>query len=371
MIARRVHSKLEAVCGIAYVTRAPQGVASGLGKTPLEKTGHEDHAPIGDSFPVEALGAFQAIHCVGGIIETASAVKSLSNTCHALSRRKEIRAAFVHGQLMLDDAHRRLMTSETSPANVREVCDAARDAWEARSSKAQLDTALQQAPEHIVDVVRYAIVSWASRVLSALKLAFKASTWISLAASILGVIGSAFQVLSGIVKWHASSKLVRYAKVALRRVANSASAAAPAPLQTQLMQHLHNQRSGELHRAEAKRTRARVETVAGIIALVFSAFAFLFPPLGFIAIATGLAYAGYRVVLGIRSFFSAREPNPIQTLHELIELMRQNEAAWLHDVLAEIGVPRTDRDAIFLLAQTQDTAVVSLCLERMLFKSNW
>lgn len=395
--ARRLHSQLDAACGIAYLTRGPQGVAAGLSKAPLEKTGLEDRAPISDGFPVEALGAFQAIHCIGGAIETGSAIKNLSNTCQTLSRRKETQAAFAQSQLALDDAHRRAMASKASPADVQELCDAARQAWQARSSKIQLDAALQQAPEHIVDVVRYAIVSWTSRVFSILKLAFKASTWISLAVSIMGVLGSAFQVLAGVVKWYASSRLIQRAKTALRQIENGASTAVRTPLQTHLMQHIHRRRSSELHKARDKRTKARIETIAGVLAFVFSALAFVFPPLGFVAIATGLVYAGYRVYRGIRSFFSTRElnrqeaalhadfpsphessakmkmaeENPSYAVHCVIELIRQNNAAWLNEVLAQIGVQRADRDAVFLLAQTHDTVEASRCLERLLFESGW
>lgn len=405
--ARRLHSQLDAACGIAYLTRGPQGVAAGLGRTPLESTGLEGHAPVGDGFPVEALGAFQAIHCVGGVIETGSAIKSLSNTCQALSRRTAIRATFVQSQLELEAAHRSWTATEPSPATEQRLCDAARQAWQARTSKTRLEAAVQQAPEHVVDVVRYAIVSWTSRVFSILKLAFKASTWISLAASIMGVLGSAFQVLAGIVKWHASNRLVQRAKSALRQMEGGTSVAIRAPLHTHLLQHIQRKRSDELHKARDKRTKARVETITGVLAFIFSALAFVFPPLGFVAIATGLAYAGYRVYRGIRTFFSTRElnrreatmranlhspafregvtgdgvqetsakmkvaaDNAFYALHCLVELIQQNNASWLHDVLAQIGVQRLDRDAVFLLAQTGDTAAASRCLERMLFEGD-
>jgi hypothetical protein len=380
---------------MAYLTRGPQGIAAGLSKTPLEKTGLEGRAPIGDGFPMEALGTFQAIHCVGGVIETGVAIKSVSSTCHALARRKEAHAAHVQSQLALDDAHRQLKASSSSPTGVQRLCDAARNAWQARSSKVQLDRALQQAPEHIVDAVRYTVVSWTSRVFSILKLAFKASLWISLAASIMGVIGSAFQVLAGIVKWHASRRLIQCAKAALRQIENGASTAVRSPLHAHLTQHIRRRRSSELHTARDKRTKARIETVAGLLAFVFGALAFVFPPLGFVAIAAGLVYAGYRVYRGIRSFFSTRElnrreaalraavpfsldpsskmkmaeENASYAVHCLIEQVQQNDAAWLHDLLAQIGVQRADRDAVVLLAQTHDTAEASRCLEQMLFEN--
>ena len=408
--ARRLHSQLDAACGIAYLTRVPQGLASGLGKTPLEKTGHENSAPIGDGFPVEALGAFQAIHGVGGVIETGAAIKHLSNTCQALSRRRATHAAFTQGQLALDEAHHRWRRSGANPSLARRFCDAARKAWQARSSKAQLDAATRQAPEQIVDVVRYTVVSWTSRLFSALKLAFKASAWISLATSIVGIVGAAFQALAGIVKWHSASSLVRQAQHALGAIENSPPASDPASLHAHVIRHVCRQRQHALQQARDKRTRARVETITGIAATIFSALAFLFPPLGFIAIATGLAYAGYRVYRGIRSFFATRganrremalrvdfnapafmealnrsarserwtaaklnmaAENPYCAIHCLIEQIQRDEAAWLPDLLEQLGVSQPDRDAVFLLAQNHDTAEASRCLERMLFESDW
>lgn len=409
-IARRLHSQLDAVGGIAYLTRGPQGVASGLGKTPLEQTGHENSAPIGDDFPVEALGAFQAIHGVGGAIETGTAIKHLSNTCRALSNRHATHDAFQQGQLALDEAHRRWRHGAANPSLARPLCDAAREAWSARSSLVQLNTAIRQAPEQIVDVIRYTAVSWTSRLLSVLKLAFKASAWISLAASIVGVLGSAFQVLAGIFKWHSASAMVRRARSALHQVESQPPADHPTPLQTHVIQHVCRQRKHALQQALDKRTRARVETITGIAALVFSALAFLFPPLAFVAIATGLAYAGYRVYRGVCSFLSTREANrremaqridfsdpafvealdrsarsegrtaaqlnvaadnPYYAIHCLIEHIQEGEAAWLHGLLEQLGVSQPDRDAVFLLAQSHDTAQAGRCLERMLFEGDW
>jgi hypothetical protein len=408
--ARRLHSQLDAVCGMAYLTRAPQGVASGLSKAPLEKTGHENSAPIGDGFPLEALGAFQALQGAGGAIETGAAIKNLSNTCQALSHRQATHAAFAQGQLALDEAHRRWAHSEAHPSQARRLCDAAKNAWQARASKVQLDTAMRHAPEQIVDVVRYTVVSWTSRLFSALKLAFKASAWLSLAASIVGIVGSAFQALAGIFKWHSSSKLVGQAKRALRLIESGSTAASPTSLQAHVIRHARSQRKDALQQARDKRTKARIETITGIAATLFSALAFLFPPLAFIAIATGLAYAGYRVYRGIRSFFSTRElnrretawrvdfhspafvetlnrsarsegwtaaklkmaaENPCYAIHCLIERIQQDDAAWLHGLLEQLGVSRPDRDAVFLLAQTHDVPQASHCLERMLFGGEW
>lgn len=420
--ARRLHSQLDAACGIAYLTRAPQAAASGLSKTPLEKTGHENSAPIGDGFPVEALGAFQALHGVGGVIETGAAIKNLSNACQALSNRQATHAAFTQGQATLNETHRQWRHAKAHPSQVRRLCDAAKKAWQARASKVQLDTATRHAPEQIVDVVRYTVVSWTARLFSALKLAFKACTWISLAASIVGIVGSAFQALAGIFKWHSSSKLVVQAKRALRSMEGGPSVAHQTPLQTHVIRHICSQRKDALQQARDKRTKARIETITGIAATLFGALAFIFPPLGFIAIAIGLAYAGYRVYRGIRSFLSTREANRREkalrvdfnspaflealnrsarsegsradgttkglsalqaarlnmaaenagyAIHCLIELIQQDDAAWLHGLLEQLGVSRPDRDAVFLLAQTQDMAQASHGLERMLFGSDW
>jgi len=419
--ARRLHSQLDAVCGTAYLTRVPQGVASGLSRTPLEKTGHEDSAPIGEGFPVEALGAFHAIHGVGGIVETGSAIRGLASTCRTLSRRQETRAAFTQSQLALNDAHRALMSSKASPAMARGFCEAAKRAWQARSSSVQLDTDMRHAPERIVDVVRYTVVSWTSRLFSALKLAFKASAWISLAASIVGIVGAAFQALAGVVKWHSAGKRVKQAKRALRWLEGCPSAGDQTPLQTHVIRHIVNRRKDELRKARDSRVKARMETITGFVATLFSALAFIFPPLGFIAIATGLAYAGYRVYRGIRSFFSTRElnrretamrvdfstpefietlnrsaqsegltvdgthgssalhaakmkvvkENPCYAIHCLIELIQQDGAAWLNVLLEQLGIPRPDRDAVFLLAHTNDKVEASRCLERMFFESDW
>lgn len=420
--ARRLHSQLDAIGGIAYLTRAPQGVASGLGKTPLEKTVHENSAPIGEGFPVEALGAFQAVHGVGGVIETGVAIKNLSSTCQALSRRQATHAAFTHGQLALDDAHDRWRHSAASPSQVRRLCGAAKSAWQARSAKAQVDTAIRQAPEQIVDAIRYTVVSWTSRLFSALKLAFKSSAWISLAASIVGVAGAAFQTLAGAFKWHSSSGLVNQAKRALCWIENSSSTDEPTSLQSHVIRHIRSQRKQALQQALDKRTRARIETIAGIVATIFSALAFLFPPMGFIAIATGLAYAGYRVYRGIRSFFATREANrretalrvdfsspafietlnrsarsegwtadgtthgssalqaaqlkmaaenPCYAIHCLVESIQKNDAAWLHGLLEQLGVSRPDRDAVVLLAQNHGVAQACRGLERMLYESDW
>lgn len=404
--ARRLHSQLDAVCGMAYLTRAPQGLASGLSKAPLEKTGHENSAPIGDGFPVEALGAFQALQGVGGAIETGAAIKNLSNTCQALSHRQATYAAFAEGQRTLDEVHRRWRHSEAPPSLARQLCDAAKKAWQARASKVKLESAMRHAPEQIVDVVRYTVVSWTSRLFSVLKLAFKASAWLSLAASIVGIVGSAFQALAGIFKWHSSNKLVGQAERALRLIDSGSPAASPASLQAHVIRHARSQRKEALQQARDKRTKARVETITGIAATLFSALAFLFPPLAFIAIATGLAYAGYRVYRGIRSFFSTRELNRRETalrvdfhspafieildrsaraegwtaaklkmaaenrcyaIHCLIERIQQDDAAWLDGLLEQLGVSRPDRDAAFLLAQTQDVPQASHCLESMLF----
>ncbi len=313
---------------------------------------------------------------------------------------------------------------------MRRFCNIAKSAWGARSAKSKLEAAISQTPEHVTDAIRYTAVSWTSRVFSVLKLAFKASAWISLAASIVGVVGSAFQTVTGIFKWHSSSKAVVSATRMLHLVKTCtltrSECAAEAStddvqLQTHLMRHIRAKRENTLQKARDKRTKARIETVAGTGATIFGALAFAFPPLGFVAIGIGLAYAAYRVYKGIRSFFSTREQirrekemrvdftgqdftgalnkaaqsraidnvgttgqdamnftklnvaaeNPYYAVHHLVELMQQKPMPWLHDLLTQLGIPPADRGAVFLLAQTGDTAAACCALEKMFFESDW
>lgn len=379
----------EAICGINYVTRVPQGVASGLGKTPLTGTGHESTAAMGDAFPVEALGSFQAIHAVGGIVETTFAGIALWNTAKALSKRAEINARFERSQQTLGHALNVWRSAEPDPLRAQAVCNAARQVQEARSAKAKFHTAASRLPEQIIDAARYTVVSWTSRVFSVLKLAFKAASWIALAASIVGIVGSVFQVLSGAFKWHSSNKSIESAKRSLKQLDNAQPTGEPhAPLCKHLLDHIHTRRASELQKARNKRTRARIETIAGIFAAVFGALALAFPPLGFVAIAAGLLYAGYRVYLGIQSWVSTRASqkheqamreaaadggntanNPYRAIRRLIEQVQQNSATWLRDFLARLGTPVADREAVFLLIRTNELEQAGHTLEQLFFET--
>ncbi len=420
----------EATGGVNYVTRYPQGIASGLGKTHLKETEHENDAPIGENFPVEVLGTFNAIHGVGGVIETGLALGNVSKTLKAVSNRAEVNANFEKSQQALDNEPQALQDSRQDQSRVRRFCNIAQSAWGARSAKSKLEAAISQTPEHVTDAIRYTAVSWTSRVFSVLKLAFKASAWISLAASIVGVVGSAFQTVTGIFKWHSSSKAVASAKrmlhIAKTCTTQKSERAAEASthdvqLQTHLMRHICAKRENALQKARDKRTKARIETIAGIGATIFGALAFVFPPLGFVAIGIGLAYAAYRVCKGVRSFFSTREQNrrereirgdftgqdftgalnkaaqsesidnvgttsqdamnlaklniaaenPCYAVHHLVELMQHKPMSWLHDLLAQLGIPPADRGVVFLLAQMDDTAAACCALEKMFFENDW
>jgi hypothetical protein len=392
-----------AISGTNYITRYPQSIASGLSKTPLKGTKHENDAPIGDNFPVEVLGAFNAIHCIGGAIETGLALENVSSTLKAISNRDKVNAHFAKKQQALDSAHCALQISKQRRPFVQHFCSIAKSAWVARSAKSRLDAAISQAPEHVTDAVRYTAVSWASRIFSILKLAFRASTWIALAANIIGVIGSAFQTVTGIFKWYSSNKAVENAKRMLHLVENCKSienihfseiSADEIQLQTHLIGHIRAKRENMLQKAKDKRVKARIETLAGIGATIFGALAFIFPPLGLVAIGIGLAYAGYRVYKGIESFFSKRKQdkrekemrvdfsgenfignmvaeNPYYAVHHLVNLIQQNTMPWLPNLLSQLGIPRADREAVFLLAQTNDTAAACHALEQMLFGNDW
>lgn len=373
-------SYAEAICGVNYATRLPQAVASTLGKTPLGGTGLEGSAVIGEGFAVEALGAFNAVHAVGGIVETGAAIRNLSASVQVTRKRREINALFEQSQHALAQAHGEWKhTGPDATPYVQTFCDAARQAEKARAAKATLDAARERLPEQLVDTVRYTAVSWMSRVFSVLKLAFKAATWLSLAASILGVIGSAFQALSGIVKWCAASKVVLRTQHTLKRIDRMRGELVnKAGLRDRLLHHLRARQQGELAKARDKRSRARVEAIAGICAAVFSVLAFAFPPLGFVAIAIGLAYAGYRIYKGIRSWASARASNRrenamrtafLHTIRQAVERVQRGTAQWLRALMARLGAAPADADAVFVLARANDADQASRCLERLLVAS--